>query len=48
MLTRSEGGSNLLKHEHPDRAVLSSAIALAPNGALVVVGEKGIGSWSPN
>ena len=48
VLTRSEGGSNLLKHEHPDRAVLSSAIALAPNGTLVVVGEKGIGSWAPN
>jgi len=48
VLTRSEGGSNLLKHEHPDRAVLSSAIALAPNGALVVVGEKGVGGWSPN
>ena len=48
VLTRSEGGSNLLKHEHPDQAVLSSAIALAPNGARVVVGEKGVGGWSPN
>ncbi|HQY36125.1 MAG TPA: hypothetical protein PLI00_06075, partial [Pseudomonadota bacterium] len=48
VLTRSEGGSNLLKHEHPDQAVLSSAIALSPNGALVVVGEKGVGGWSPN
>lgn len=48
VLTRAAAGGNLLRHTHPDAAVLSSVLALAPNGMLVLVGENGVMSWTPN
>jgi photosystem II stability/assembly factor-like uncharacterized protein len=48
VLTRSARGQGLLKHAHPDGTVLSTALALAPGGELVVVGESGIGLYAPN
>lgn len=48
VLTRAGAGGNLLKHTHPDAAVLSSALALTPNGTLVLAGENGVTSWTPN
>lgn len=48
VLTRTDGGANLLRHAHPDGAVLSSVLVLAPNGALVVAGENGVSTWTPN
>ncbi|HVF35170.1 MAG TPA: hypothetical protein VND91_07575 [Candidatus Saccharimonadia bacterium] len=47
VLTRSAAGSGLLAHTHPDGVVLSSAIALAPNGELVVGGENGVSLYKP-
>jgi photosystem II stability/assembly factor-like uncharacterized protein len=48
VLTRAGAGGNLLRHTHPDAAVLSSALALTPNGTLVLAGENGVTSWTPN
>lgn len=48
VLTRTGPGTGLLKHVHPDGAVLASVIALAPGGELVVAGENGIGTYTPN
>jgi photosystem II stability/assembly factor-like uncharacterized protein len=48
VLTRTDGGANLLRHTHPDAAVLSSVLVLAPNGALVLAGENGVSTWTPN
>jgi photosystem II stability/assembly factor-like uncharacterized protein len=48
VLTRSQRGQGLLKHVHPDGAVLSSAISLADGGELVVAGENGVGTYTPN
>jgi photosystem II stability/assembly factor-like uncharacterized protein len=48
VLTRSGSGQAMLNHRHPDEVVLSTAIALAPGGQLVVVGENGVGSYTPN
>jgi len=42
VLTRSGTGTGLLAHTHPDGAVLSSVLSLAPNGDLVVAGENGV------
>jgi photosystem II stability/assembly factor-like uncharacterized protein len=48
VLTRSQGNSNLLRHNHPDGAVLASVLALTPNGELVLAGENGVSTWTPN
>lgn len=48
VLTRTAGEANLLRHTHPDTAVLSSVLVLTPNGALVVAGENGVSAWTPN
>jgi photosystem II stability/assembly factor-like uncharacterized protein len=48
VLTRSATSASMLKHRHPDNAVLSAAIAPVPGGQLVVAGETGIGTYSPN
>jgi photosystem II stability/assembly factor-like uncharacterized protein len=48
VLTRAAAGGNLLKHTHPDAAVLSSVLALTPNGTLVLAGENGVTTWTPN
>ena len=48
VLTRAAAGGNLLKHVHPDNAVLSSVLALTPNGTLVLAGENGVTTWTPN
>ena len=48
VLTRSATSASLLKHTHPDAGVLSAALALAPGGELVVAGESGISSYTPN
>ena len=43
ILTRSGTGTGLLAHSHPDGAVLSSVVALTPNGGdLIVAGENGV------
>ena len=48
VLTRSATSASMLKHSHPDGAVLASALSLAPGGQLVVAGESGIGTYTPN
>jgi photosystem II stability/assembly factor-like uncharacterized protein len=48
VLTRTAGEANLLRHTHPDAAVLASVLVLTPNGALVVAGENGVSTWTPN
>jgi photosystem II stability/assembly factor-like uncharacterized protein len=48
VLTRAGAGGNLLKHTHPDGVVLSSVLALTPNGTLVLAGENGVTTWTPN
>jgi photosystem II stability/assembly factor-like uncharacterized protein len=48
VLTRSGMGSPLLAHTHPEGVVLSSVFALAPNGELVVAGENGVSTYTPN
>jgi photosystem II stability/assembly factor-like uncharacterized protein len=48
VLTRASAGDKLLPHAHPDEAVLSSVLVLTPNGALVVAGENGVMTWTPN
>lgn len=43
VLTRSGAGTGLLAHAHPDGAVLSSVLPLAPNGVeFLVAGENGV------
>jgi photosystem II stability/assembly factor-like uncharacterized protein len=48
VLTRTRAGENLLKHSHPDGVVLSSVLARADGGSLLVAGELGVGSYTPN
>jgi photosystem II stability/assembly factor-like uncharacterized protein len=48
VLTRTKAGENLLKHAHPDGVVLSSVLARADGGTLIVAGELGVGTYTPN
>ncbi len=48
VLTRAQGDAPLVQHTHPDVAVLSSVLVLTPNGELVLAGENGLGTWTPN
>lgn len=49
VLTRPGSSQALAAHSHPDGAVLANAHVLSPDGAeLVVVGEDGIGAYSPH
>ena len=48
VLTRSQGDTNLLRHDHPGGTVLAAVLTLVPNGELVIAGESGIETWTPN
>jgi photosystem II stability/assembly factor-like uncharacterized protein len=48
VLTRTQGTGSLLRHAYPNASVLSSVLAIAPGGELVLAGESGVATWTPN
>ena len=48
VLTRTSGGPGFLAHEHPDGAVLSSVMLLVPDTEVIVAGEKGLSTYTPD
>jgi photosystem II stability/assembly factor-like uncharacterized protein len=47
VLTRTAAGANLLRHTHPDGAVLAAVLPL-PGGELAVGGENGLSRYKPD